>query len=494
MCDCVAPAQHVVEREEAQRRPPLDRLRRLIDRFLPRGALVLSALSIGYFAAGVVRNRIFAAEFGASAELDAYNAAFRIPEIALDILVGAGLSAPFVPIFTRLAGERSDAEPNGEPAVGTRAAAFGQTVLTGAVAAIAIALVVLFVAAPWVADTVWSGFDASTKALYVELVRINCLAQLLFAASMALGEVLVARRRFLAYGAAPILYTTGIVLGALLLGPALGIAGAAWGAVGGAAAHLTTRAFAAVQAGFPIRPRFAVRTPEFREFLRLMLPRMLSYPIDPVTVAFLTVLATGIGVGTVSALSFVLDYQFVPVQMIAIAFSLAAFPTLSATWAAGDGPAFRRLATRNIATIGVLTALAAFALAVLARPLVSILLGGGRFDRAAVDLTVALLVAFTVSIPVDSLSYPLSRALYATHNTLWQVGGSIAGLATLVLAAQLTVPALGAAGIAAAYVLGGAVKLVVLSVGLARRVRRVPVAPVIGDAGASEVKASAASG
>ena len=83
--------------------------RRLIDRLVPRGALTLSVLSLGYFAAGILRNRVLAAEFGVGAELDAYNAAFRIPEIALDILVGAGLSAPFVPIFSRLLlGTRDD--------------------------------------------------------------------------------------------------------------------------------------------------------------------------------------------------------------------------------------------------------------------------------------------------------------------------------------------------------------------------------------------------
>lgn len=434
----------------------------LIDRLVPRGALVLSVLSLGYFAAGIVRNRVFAAEFGASAELDAYNAAFRIPEIALDILVGAGLSAPFVPIFSRLLGDR-----DGDGA--RRAEAFGQTVLTAAIAAIAVAVCVLFVAAPSIADVVWSAFDAPTRALYVELVRINCIAQLLFAASMTLGEVLVARRRFLFYGLAPILYTTGIVGGAVVLGPRLGVVGAAWGAVAGAAAHLAVRAIGAIRAGFRPRPRWAVRTPEFREFLRLMLPRMVSYPIDPVTVSYLTVLASGIGVGTASALSFVLDYQFVPVQVIAIAFSLAAFPTLSEAFAAGNRAAFRRIAIRNVVTIGGLTTLAAVALAVLARPLVSTLLGVGRFDANAVALTSTLLVAFAISIPIDSLSYPLSRALYATHNTIWQVAGSVAGLVTLVGLAMILVPALGAAGIAFAYAGGGSVKLVVLAFALAHR-------------------------
>ena len=444
-------------------------LRRLLDRFVPRGALILSVLSLGYFAAGIVRNRVLAAEFGVSAELDAYNAAFRIPEIALDILVGAGLSAPFVPIFSRLLlGTRDDGTDADPP----RAEAFGQSVLTAAVGAIVVALAALFVAAPWVADTVWSSFDPPTRALYVELVRINCLAQVLFALSMGLGEVLVAHRRFVFYGIAPILYTSGIVLGAVILGPFLGIAGAGWGAVVGACLHLGARAIGARRAGFQIRPRTAWRTPEFREFVRLMAPRMLSYPIDPVIVTLLTAFAAGIGVGTASALSFVLDYQFVPVQVIAIAFSLAAFPTLSAAYAAGDGPTFRRVATRTTLTIAGLTGLAALFLALLAHPIVSILLRSGRFDQTSVDLTAGLLVAFAITIPIDSLSYPLSRALYATHNTIWQVLASVAGLATLVLSAQAFVPALGAAGIAAAYALGGAVKLLGLVLALVPRARR----------------------
>ena len=76
--------------------------RGLLDRVFPRGAILLSVLSLGYFVSGIIRNRVFANTYGAGAELDAYNAAFRIPEIALDVLVAAGLTAPFVPIYSRL--------------------------------------------------------------------------------------------------------------------------------------------------------------------------------------------------------------------------------------------------------------------------------------------------------------------------------------------------------------------------------------------------------
>lgn len=438
-------------------------LRRLIDRVFPRGALLLSVLSFGYFGAGIVRNRILASEFGAGPELDAYNAAFRIPEIALDILVASGLSAPFVPIFSRLLGH-DDEEGRAE------AERFGQTVLTGAVGVMIVALTILFITAPWIADTVWKDFDAPTRALYVNLLRINCLAQVMFAASNTVGDVLVVHRRFLLYGLAPILYTTGIVTGALLLGPSLGIFGAAFGAVGGATAHLAIRTIGGLRVGFRLRPRFAFRTAAFREFIDLMLPRMVSYPIDPILTSFMTVLAAGVGTGTTTALSFVLDYQFVPVQVIAIAFSLAVFPVLSRAYAAGEASLFRQTLARNVATIAVLTALAAVVLAVLARPLVSILLGGGRFDANAVSLTSGLLLAFTISIPIDSLSYPLSRALYATHNTIWQVAASICGLVVVVIAAQALIPVIGVAGIAIGYAIGGLVKIAVLAVAVARRV------------------------
>jgi putative peptidoglycan lipid II flippase len=199
---------------------------------------------------------------------------------------------------------------------------------------------------------------------------------------------------------------------------------------------------------------------------------MVSYPIDPIVVSFMTVLAAGVGAGTATALSFVLDYQFVPVQVIAIAFSLAVFPVLSRAYALGDAETFRRTLVRNVATIGGLTALAALVLAVLARPLVATLLGGGKFGPEAVSLTSGLLLAFTISIPIDSLSYPLSRALYATHNTIWQVAASIAGLAVVVTASQLLVPAIGVAGIALGYAIGGLVKIAVLAVAVMRRIGR----------------------
>jgi putative peptidoglycan lipid II flippase len=438
-------------------------VRLLVDRVFPRGALILSILSLGYFATGIVRNRVFANTFGAGNELDAYYAAFRLPEIALDVLVAAGLTAPFVPIFTSL---RHDDEG--------AANRFGQTVLTGAIAVMALASTIIFLLAPWIGDRL-EGFDQPTRALYVDLLRINCLAQVLFAASFALGEILVAHRRFLAYALAPILYSGGIVVATVLFADRFGIAATAWGAVAGAAAHLGVRFAGTLRTTFRVRPRFEGRSPAFREFVRLMVPRMASHPVELLMLTWFTIVATQIGAGTVSSLNFALDYQVVPILLVAAPFSLAIFPTLSAAFADQDVATFRAVLTRNLATVAILTLLAGAALFVLSGVVVEVLLGGGRFGTEDVSRTAAMVAAFAISVPFDALAYPLSRGLYATHDTIRQAASSFAALGVVVAVSSALVGQVGILAIPLGYAAGVATKDLLLAFFLVRRLHQIGV-------------------
>jgi putative peptidoglycan lipid II flippase len=324
---------------------------------------------------------------------------------------------------------------------------------------------------------VGAGFDAETRELYVQLTRINCVAQILFAASICIGEVLVANRRFLFYALAPILYTTGIILGTVLGGEQYGVIATAWGAVAGAIAHLSIRVIGTLRTSFRIRPSFHFRSAGFREFFLLMLPRMLSHPIEPLTFTYFTILASTLAVGSVSAVNFAADYQVVPVSLVGVSFSLAVFPVLSAAYADGDRAAFTAVLRRNLVTIGGLTILAAIALFLFSGVLVRVLLGGGKFDTEDVATTTAVVAAFALSVPFDSLAYPLSRGLYATHDTIRQVGASFAGFGTVLLVSTLIVPAVGILAIPLGYAAGMAVKVALLAVFLAPRVRRIGVSP-----------------
>jgi putative peptidoglycan lipid II flippase len=435
--------------------------RRLVDRFLPQGALVLSLLTLAYFAMGQVRNRVLATTFGLGEDLAVYNLAFRIPEVALDVLVAAGLTAPFVPIFSSLL--RDDERAAND---------FARTVLTLAVIVMSVAMALLALFAPQIAEVVGRDLEPAARQTYIDLFRINCIGQILFAASIALGEVLIAHRRFFFYALALSLYTGGIVVGTVVGSDALGIYAPAWGAVAGAGAHMAIRFIGTLRTSFRVRPAFRVRTRAFREFVQLMLPRMVSYPIDPVLNTFFGVFALSFGVVGASALNFADDYRVVPVSLIGAQFSLAIFPALSGAFAEGDRAGFGSLLRRNLLVIGGLTTAGAIALAIVAPLMIDILLGGGAFGAEDVALTAAILGAFALSVPLDSLTYPLSRALYATHNTLLQVTASICAFITIVVVAVLLGPLVGIFSIPLGYAVGTGLKVLLLAVFLAARLRR----------------------
>ena len=125
-----------------------------------------------------------------------------------------------------------------------------------------------------------------------------------------------------------------------------------------------------------------------------------------------------------------------PVSLIGVSFSLAVFPTCRAAYAAGDRRRFARVVGRNLLTIGEPDDAVGVALFVVSSILVEVLLGGGEFGPEDVATTSAVVAAFALSVPFDALAYPLSRGLYATHDTLRQVIASFAGFGAVVVATR----------------------------------------------------------
>lgn len=434
----------------------------LINRYLPQGGLLLSTLLFGSYAMGLVRDRLFARTFGAGPDLDAYNAAFVLPELTLDVLVASGLAAPFVPIFLALRSEGRD--ENG----------FGRTILVGATGVMVLASALLFVFAEQTTGLIAPGFDARQRELYVGLFRIMLVTPVLFAASLALGEVLLAERRFFAYGSAPLLYNGGIIVGTVTLAPALGIVGPAVGAVIGAALHLGIRLWGLRVSTFRIRGPVRFRTRPVADFVRLMLPKMVSHPVEPMTFLFFTAVATTLAAGSVSAVSFARNFQSVPVSLIGVSFSLAAFPTLSAAFATGDRRTFVASLRTTLLTTVVLTALAGAALALVSGVVIDLFLGGGEFDAEDVRVTSMLLAVFTISIPLESATHLLSRAIYATRHTLLQVFSSLAGFAVTVVTTLAVVGSTGVAAIPIGFAVGQGLKVLLLALAVGLRMRHLP--------------------
>jgi putative peptidoglycan lipid II flippase len=434
----------------------------LVLRFVPRGAITLSVLTFTGYAMGLGRDKVLAHTFGAGAELDAYNAAFILPEIALDVLVAGGLVAPFVPLFLGLRDESA-----------READRFVRTVLGLALGVMTLASVVLFALAPATVDVIVPGFNAAQKELYVGLFRVMCLTPPIFAASLVVGEVLVAERRFLWYGLAPLMYSGGIAAGALVLSGPLGIYGAAWGAVAGALGHLVARLIGLRGTGFRPIPGFARQTKGLGEFLRLMLPKMASQPLEPLVYLFYTSLASGLVVGSVSSLNYARNFYGVPVSLIGMSFAIAAFPALSEAANAGDRAAFARHFRRTLRSVVVLSVLAGIALFMTSGLLIGFFLKGGAFDAEDTARTTLVLAVFAIAVPLEGVMNLLARAVYATRNTLLPTLAALVGFSVVVATARTWLPGLGIAAIPASYAAGMAVRTVLLAAVLAARVRTI---------------------
>lgn len=452
---------------------PISTAHGLLTRFVPRGALVLSVLTFVGYGLGLVRERALSQSFGAGSELDAFKAAFLIPELLFGVIVASGLAAPFIPIFASLKRDDGDAAAH----------AFAQSILTLAVLVMAGVSVVLFIVAPLTVDLAASGFDPASRALYTDLFRVMCVTQVLFAGSMALGEVLVAERRFFFYGAAPLLYNLGIVIGTLVLVDRIGIFAPAVGAVLGASLHLGIRLVGISRTTFRPVPRLRLRTPAIREFFRLLLPKTGSGPLDPLTFIVFTNLASTIMVGGVTVIDQARNFQSLPVSLIGVTFALATFPSMAARYAARDRSGFRSLIVRHALTIGLLTTGAAVGLIVLGPSGIDLLLGGGAFGPDDVARTAQVLGVFALSVPFESLGHLLSRAIYATHHTIWQVGASLLGFAVTIVVAHILAPGVGIVAIPLGFTAGSVVRCVALTLVLAARIRRMP------DAGAPDAGA-----
>lgn len=439
----------------------LDRTRAIVRTALPRGALILSSITLVSFGLGLLETKVLAHVFGAGTDTDGFYAALVLPSLVLEVLVVGGMIASFVPLFVGLRDEdRADA------------LAFGRTILTLAVLAMAVAVGIMAVFAPQCVSFVAPGFTVEQRDTCINLFRILSVTQIIFAATWVMGEILIAEKRWFTYAIAPLMYSGGIIAGTLLLGDPdrFGIYGAAVGAVAGALGYLIVRLIGVLRAGFRPLPSLNLRTRGLREYAVLMLPKMLSQPLESsVIVLYFTALASTLQPGSVTDLAYARKFQTMPELVIGAQFAIAAFPALSAAADLGDRRAFRKVFGTNLATIAVLSTGAALGLLLLGWLAVQIVLAGGAFDAQDVSTTTMLVGVFAVSIPLESVVELLARAIYATKNTMIPTLASVASFIALFITAQGLAPAAGLLAIPAAYGVGMAVKLTILAVALAPR-------------------------
>ena len=418
-------------------------------------ATLVAALTLGSRLLGLVRDRLLASTFGAGDTLDAYYAAFRIPDFVFSLVVLGALSAGFIPIFSKMEGKD--------------AWRFANIVCSWLFLCLAAFASLFIVFAPQLVGLITPGFSGEKLALTVLLSRIMAVSPVLLGLSNVFGGILQSRRRFFIYAAAPSLYNVGIIIGILFFVRLFGIVGLAFGVVLGAALHVGVQAWEVVHLGY--RPQVLLHwSREIQRLVALSLSRVGGILLSQLDLFIATIVATTLAGGSVAIFQFANNIQILPVGLIGIPFALAAFPALSDT-GYRDPDRFRReLASTTLLVLFFILPLTALLLTLRAQ-IVRIVLGGTAFDWRATILTFRTLQWFAISLFAQSLIPLFARALYALESAVLPLVSGLAAIGVSVTGYIFLAPRLGVPGLALAASAGFLVQCAVLYAMLQRKVR-----------------------
>lgn len=350
----------------------------------------------------LLRDRLFAGTFGASHTLDLYYAAFRIPDLLFATLASLLSLYALLPVLSRLEAEREGRE-----------ASFLDQSLFYFFGALAVCAAILALFAPQLLRLTAPGLVGPELVL---ITRILLLQPILLGASNILASLTQLRHRFLLFSVSPLLYNLGIIVGVLVLYPHFGIAGLSWGVVLGAFLHLLVQVpfyLAESRVGLSLREGWL----SLREVLSLSVPRTLALSASQCSLLVLTAIASYLAPGSIAVFSFAFNLQAVPLAIIGVSYSVAAFPTLAHLHQGGMRGEFVSHIGNALRHILFWAVPATVLIIVLRAQLVRVILGAGAFDWEATRLVAAALALFIVSLAGQSVSLLIARAYYAAGET-----------------------------------------------------------------------------
>ena len=410
--------------------------------------------------AGLAREILVGARFGTTATLDAYLAAFRVPDLLFQLMAGGALGSAFIPVFTGCLTRRD--------LVGAWKLFSAVTNLVLIVMTIAAVTAVL--AAPWLVRHILApGFSPEQQALTVSLMRWMLISTVIFGISGIIMGVLNSFQHFLLPALAPVLYNLSIIVGAWFLAPSFGIYGLVVGVVVGAALHLDVQLFGLWWHAARYYPVLGLRDRMVREVGRLMAPRVMGLAAVQLNFWINTLLASALPTGSLSALNYAWLLMLLPQGIVAQAVATAAFPTFAAMEARSQYDELRQLISRTLRAILFLTIPAAVGLFVWRVPLVRMLLERGQFTSHSTELTAYALAFYAFGLVGHSVVEIVARAFYALHDTRTPVAIGIGSMGLNALLSVLLRVPLGHAGLALANTVATLLEMALLVWLLARR-------------------------
>jgi putative peptidoglycan lipid II flippase len=331
---------------------------------------------------GLLREQIFAALFGGGMAMDAFTAAFRIPNLLRDLFAEGALSMAFVTTFSKTIARGGDED----------AWRLANKVATMTASLLGVLCIAGMVFSPQLVALLAPGFGPEKAALTAQLTRIMFPFILLVSIAALVMGMLNAKNRFGMPAMASSFFNIGSIVGGVGLGywidPHFGtraLIGLAFATVIGGALQLAVQLPSLARLGYRFRPDIHWRDPGVKAILLLMGPAVIAASTTQINVLVNSMFASTLGDGAIFALAIAFRLMQLPLGLFGVALGTVTLPLLSRLVVAGKTQEFRGELARAIRWALLLTLPSMVGLMMLAEPIISVLYQHGKFnaDQAA---------------------------------------------------------------------------------------------------------------
>ena len=372
-----------------------------------------AAFLLGFFALisqvlGLLRDRSLAHFLGPSSSLDIYYAAFRVPDFIFISIASLASFTVLIPFFIDKLKDQAGHE---------EARRFLSNIFSAFSLIIILASIITFFLMPFLARLVAPGFSPAMHDELVSLSRIMLLSPIFLGLSNLLGTVTQVFNKFFIYALSPLFYNLGILIGVLIFYPIWGIKGLAFGVVAGALMHFLLQIPVIIQHRFLPYLIWRIDFRQIKEVIILSFPRTLGLALNNLSIIAIIAMASLISEGAISIFNFSFNLQSVPLAIIGVSYSVAAFPTLVRHFSRDEKGIFVQKIISTARQMIFWTTPVIFLFIVLRAQIVRVILGSGQFSWADTRLTAAALALFSISLLAQGLILLLVRGYYAAGQT-----------------------------------------------------------------------------
>lgn len=434
--------------------------------YLLKATWFLAAASVVSNILGLIRDRIFVWRFGAGNDLDAYYAAFRLPDLIFNFLVLGALFSAFVPIFTDYITRKE--EENAWHVANSLINIFTLVLIFVCGLFFLISPKIIFLIAP--------GFinDPEKIKLTVNLTRLLLLTPLIFSLSNIFSGILNSFKKFFAYALAPVVYNLGIILGGLFLVNFWGIYGLGLGVILGSFFHFLVQMPSVLSLGYRFKFVIDFKHPGVRQIFKLMVPTTIALGISQINLTIYTILGSFLRIGSIAIVNLANNIQTFPTVVFGISVATTVFPYLAENASLEKIKEFIHYFSWAIRQILFLIIPATAGMILLRAQIIRLILGASKFTWSDTQLAASVLGFFVLSLAPQAIITVLVRSFYAFKNTKTPLFCSFVSALLNIILAYFLVNYFGyengAKGLALAFSLSSFLQAIILIIFLKRKI------------------------